>query len=182
MTTEQEFDIITARCREIFINKMKDYGPSWRTMRPISVVNQLFIKAKRIREIETTGVNLVGEDTNGEFMAIVNYSVMGLIQEEIGYADTVDLSAAEATSYYDKYIAQARALMCRKNHDYGEAWREMDKEAITDLIYNKILRNKTILQNNGKTLVSEGVEGNYFDMINYAVFNLIKAEEQHENQ
>lgn len=174
--TAQEFDNITAACRQIFINKMKDYGPSWRTMRPISVVNQLFIKAKRIREIETTGINLVGECTESEFMAIVNYSVMGLIQEELGFADNIDLSAEQATNYYDKYIVEARTLMLRKNHDYGEAWREMDTEAITDLIYNKILRNKTILQNSGKTLVSEGVEGNYFDMINYAVFNLIKLQ------
>ncbi len=177
MNTTEQFDLIAARCRDIFQKKMKDYGPSWRTMRPISIVNQLFIKAKRIRELETTGVNLVGESTEGEFMAIVNYSVMGLIQEELGYADTVDMTAKEATVYYDKYITEARELMIRKNHDYGEAWREMDKEAITDLIYNKILRNKTILQNNGKTLVSEGVEGNYFDMINYAVFNLIKEQE-----
>ena len=181
MTTEQAFDIIIARCRNIFVFKMKDYGPSWRTMRPISVVNQLFIKAKRIREIETTGVNLVGEDTIGEFMAIVNYSVIGLIQDELGYADNVDMTADEATAYYDKYIAQSKELMSRKNHDYGEAWHDMDKEAITDLIFNKILRNKTILQNNGRTLVSEGVDGNYYDMINYAVFNLIKAEGQHEN-
>lgn len=175
--TAQEFDRITAICRKTFINKMKDYGPSWRTMRPISVVNQLFIKAKRIRELETTGVNLVGESIDGEFIAIVNYSVMGLIQEEIGYVDNIDLTSDEATAYYDKYIAEARTLMLKKNHDYGEAWREMDTEAITDLIYNKILRNKTIMQNSGKTLVSEGVEGNYFDMINYAVFNLIKISE-----
>ena len=177
MKTEQQFDQITARCRQIFINKMQDYGPSWRTMRPISLVNQLFIKAKRIRELETTGVNLVGEDTEGEFMAIVNYSIMGLIQDEIGYSDEIDMTAEEATAYYDKYLAAARALMIRKNHDYGEAWREMDKEAITDLIYNKILRNKNILRNDGQTLVSEGVDGNYFDMVNYAVFNLIKIEE-----
>lgn len=180
--TAQEFDNITALCRNIFVSKMQDYGPSWRTMRPISVVNQLFIKAKRIREIETTGVNLVGEGTEGEFMAIVNYSVMGLIQEELGYADNVDMSAEEATKYYDKYVAEAKSLMLRKNHDYGEAWRDMDIEAITDLIYNKILRNKTILQNNGKTLVSEGVEGNYFDMINYAVFNLIKIGDLHNEK
>lgn len=174
--TAQEFDNITAVCRRTFIDKMKDYGPSWRTMRPISVMDQLFIKAKRIREIETTGVNLVGESIEGELMAIVNYSVMGLIQEELGYADEIDLTAEQSTAYYDKYITQARALMLRKNHDYGEAWREMEKESITDLIYNKILRNKTILKNSGKTLVSEGVEGNYFDMINYAVFNLIKLQ------
>ena len=178
MNTEQQFDSITAACRTVFINKMQDYGPTWRTMRPISIVNQLFIKAKRIRELETTGVNLVGESTHGEFIAIVNYSVMGLIQEELGFADNVDLTQEETAKYYDKYIAEARALMLRKNHDYGEAWREMDSEAITDLIYNKILRNKTILQNHGKTLVSEGVEGNYFDIINYAIFDLIHYEDK----
>ena len=182
MNTTEQFDQITARCRQVFIDKMQDYGPSWRTMRPISIVNQLFIKAKRIRELETTGVNLVGEPTEGEFMAIVNYSIMGLIQEQLGYSDTVDLNAEEAVACYDKYLAEARALMIRKNHDYGEAWREMDQEAITDLIYNKILRNKTILQNHGQTIVSEGVEGNYFDMVNYAVFNLIKIEEQNNNK
>ncbi|MBQ8099915.1 MAG: DUF1599 domain-containing protein [Paludibacteraceae bacterium] len=175
--TEQQYDNITAQCRSTFLSKMEDYGPSWRTMRPVSIVNQLFIKAKRIREIEQTGVNLVGEDTRGEFMAIVNYAVMGLIQQECGFADTVDMTAEEATVLYDKYIAEARALMLRKNHDYGEAWREMDSEAITDLIYNKILRNKTIIRHGGKTIVSEGVEGNYFDMLNYAVFNLIKLED-----
>lgn len=181
MTTEQHFDIIVSQCREIFIYKMKDYGPTWRTMRPISIVNQLFIKGKRIREIETTGVNLVGEDISGDFMAIVNYSVMGLIQEELGYSNEIDLTSEQATNLYDKYILEARNLMIRKNHDYGQAWLFMDKEAITDLIYNKILRNKTILSNNGVTGVSEGVEGNYFDMINYAVFNLIKLSENNPN-
>lgn len=181
MATEELFDIITARCRQIYINKMKDYGPSWRTMRSISVVNQLFIKAKRIREIESTGINLVGEDIVGDFMAIVNYSVMGLIQEELGYSDDVDIDANKAVELYDKYIEKARTLMIIKNHDYGQAWRDMDKEAITDLIFNKIVRNKTILRNEGKTLVSEGVDGNYFDMINYAVFNLIKLTENSIN-
>lgn len=176
MNTEEQFDLIAARCREIFILKMKDYGPTWRTMRPLSLCNQLFIKAKRIREIEETGVNLVGEGLQGEFIGLVNYSVMALIQQEIPFVDKVDMSQEQAIKMYDKYIAEARELMMRKNHDYGEAWREMDTEAITDLIFNKILRNKTILRNNGKTLISEGVEGNYFDIINYAVFNLIKYE------
>ena len=176
--TPEQYDKVIDTCRNIYIAKMKDYGPTWRTMRPITVINQIFIKGKRIREIETTGVNLVGESVEDAFQAIVNYSVMGLVQQEIGFADNVDMTQQEAIELYDKHIAIAKELMLNKNHDYGEAWRDMDTEAITDLIYNKILRNKNILANNGQTLASEGVEGNYYDMINYAVFNLIKL--QHE--
>lgn len=176
--TPEQYDKVINACRTIYINKMKDYGPTWRTMRPITVINQIFIKGKRIREIETTGVNLVGESVEDAFQAIVNYSVMGLVQQEKGYADYVDMEREEALKLYDKHIAFAKELMLKKNHDYGEAWRDMDTEAITDMIYNKILRNKNILANNGKTISSEGVEGNYYDIINYAVFNLIKL--QHE--
>lgn len=174
MTTEKLFDNIIADCRQIFIDKMQDYGPSWRILRIQSINDQLYIKIKRIREIETTGVNMVGEAIDGELRAIINYSVMGLIQLEQGYADDVDMSREQALELYDKYVAQARALMIRKNHDYGQAWREMEKESITDLIFAKVLRNKQIAQNKGMTLISEGLDGNYFDMINYAVFNLIK--------
>lgn len=176
MKTEEYFDIIAGRCREIFILKMQDYGPSWRTMRPISLCNQLFIKVKRIREIEETGVNMVGDSLASEFMAIVNYSVMALIQQKKHYANRIDMSAETALQLYDEHIAEARELMLRKNHDYGEAWKDMDTEAITDMIFNKIVRNKTILRNQGKTTISEGVEGNYFDIINYAIFNLIHYE------
>jgi hypothetical protein len=156
---------------------MKDYGPSWRIMRPQTVNDQLFIKAKRIRTIETTGVNLVGEDVRGELIAIVNYSIMGLIQLEKNYADSVDMSQDEALALYDKYANEAKQLMLRKNHDYGEAWRDMLPSSLTDIILTKINRNKQIAANDNQTLISEGADGNYFDMINYAVFYLIKLME-----
>ena len=125
--TAEEFDTIIARCRQIYTLKMKDYGPSWRIMRPQTVNDQLFIKAKRIRSLEMTGVNLVGDSIDGELMAIINYSVIGLIQLEKGYSDTVDMSREEALALYDKYIAEARELMLRKNHDYDEAWRKIGR-------------------------------------------------------
>jgi len=178
--TDKEFDSVIARCRKVYVLKMKDYGPSWRIMRPQTVNDQLFIKAKRIREIEMTGVNLVGESVEGELMAIINYSVIGLVQLRNGFADTVDMTAEQATLLYDNYIAEARELMLRKNHDYGEAWREMLPSSLTDIILTKINRNKSIAANDNKTLLSEGCDNNYFDMINYAVFYLIKLQEQDE--
>lgn len=176
--TVKQFDQITAQCRRVFVLKMKDYGPSWRIMRPQTVNDQLFIKAKRIREIETTGVNLVGDSIDGELMAIINYSVIGLIQLSEGYADCVDMTAERATELYDHYIAEAKSLMLRKNHDYGEAWRDMYGTSLTDIILTKINRNKSIAANDNKTLVSEGCEGNYFDMLNYAIFYLIQRSEE----
>lgn len=178
MNTSEQYDNIIGICRRVFIDKMKDYGPSWRIMRPQTVNDQLFIKAKRIRELETTGVNLVGDSIQGELMAIVNYSVIGLIQLQCPFADSVDMTADEALARYDSFLKEAKELMQRKNHDYGEAWRDMAQESVTDLIYTKILRNKSILSNDNCTLVSEGADGNYFDMVNYAVFNLIKIEEK----
>ena len=180
MSTLEEYDLVIRDCRRVYSLKMKDYGPSWRIMRPHTVNDQLFIKAKRIRTIETTGVNLVGEDVRGELIAIVNYSIMGLIQLEKGYADTVDMSQEEALALYDKYAAEAKSLMTRKNHDYGEAWRDMLPSSLTDIILTKINRNKQITANDNKTLISEGTDGNYFDMLNYAVFYLIKLMEQDE--
>ncbi len=174
MTTVEQFDIVTAQCRDIYVYKMKDYGPSWRIMRPQTVNDQLFIKAKRIRTIEQTGVNLVGESIEGELMAIVNYSIIGLIQLSEGYADTVDMTKERALELYDKFLAQARSLMLNKNNDYGEAWRDMFAESLTDIILTKINRNKSIAANDNQTLISEGADGNYFDMLNYAVFALIK--------
>ena len=174
MTTVEQFDVVTAQCRDIYVYKMKDYGPSWRIMRPQTVNDQLFIKAKRIRTIEQTGVNLVGESIEGELMAIVNYSIIGLIQLSEGYADTVDMTKERALELYDKFLAQARSLMLNKNNDYGEAWRDMFAESLTDIILTKINRNKSIAANDNQTLISEGAEGNYFDMLNYAVFALIK--------
>ena len=180
MTTETEFDTIITRCRKIFVVKMQDYGPSWRIMRPQTVNDQLFIKAKRIREIEMTGVNLVGESVEGELMAIVNYAVIGLIQLLCGYSDNVDMTAERATELYDHFIREARDLMLRKNHDYGEAWREMYATSLTDIILTKINRNKSIAAHNNQTIASEGQEGNYFDMLNYAVFYLIQLQEQQQ--
>ena len=142
MKTEQQYDAVIAQCRQIYRLKMKDYGPSWRIMRPQTVNDQLFIKAKRIREIETTGVNLVGETIDDAMMAIVNYSVIGLIQLTEGYADAVDMTAERAIELYDKFVAEAKDLMLRKNHDYGEAWREMMPSSLTDIILTKINRNK----------------------------------------
>ncbi|MBR3647083.1 MAG: DUF1599 domain-containing protein [Paludibacteraceae bacterium] len=182
MKTSEEYDQVISACRRVYVLKMKDYGPSWRIMRPHTVNDQLFIKAKRIRTIEMTGVNLVGEDVRGELMAIVNYSIMGLIQLEKGFADTVDMSAEEATALYDKYATEAKALMLKKNHDYGEAWRDMLPSSLTDIILTKINRNKQITANDNRTLISEGADGNYFDMLNYSVFYLIKLMEQDEKQ
>ena len=182
MKTSEEYDQVISACRRVYVLKMKDYGPSWRIMRPHTVNDQLFIKAKRIRTIEMTGVNLVGEDVRGELMAIVNYSIMGLIQLEKGFADTVDMSAEEATALYDKYATEAKALMLKKNHDYGEAWRDMLPSSLTDIILTKINRNKQITANDNRTLISEGADGNYYDMLNYSVFYLIKLMEQDEKQ
>ena len=176
--TRKEYEEVIAACRRIYTLKMKDYGPSWRIMRPQTVNDQLFIKAKRIRTIETTGVNLVGDDVRGELMAIINYSVIGLIQLREGFADSTDMSAAQATELYDSYTNEALELMMRKNHDYGEAWRDMLPSSLTDIILTKINRNKQIADNDGKTLISEGAEGNYFDMLNYAVFYLIQMNEK----
>lgn len=178
--TLQEYDEVIEACRRIYTLKMKDYGPSWRIMRPQTVNDQLFIKAKRIRTIEMTGVNLVGDDIRGELMAIINYSVIGLIQLRRGFADGVDMTAEEATTLYDEYIAEAKALMQRKNHDYGEAWRDMLPSSLTDIILTKINRNKQISANDGQTLISEGADGNYFDMLNYAIFYLIQMNERNE--
>lgn len=174
MNTSEQYDEIVARCRRIYELKMRDYGPSWRIMRPQTVNDQLFIKAKRVREIEMTGVNLVGESVEGEMMAIVNYSIIGLIQLRQGFADSVDMTRDRAMQLYDDYMAEAKALMLRKNHDYGEAWRDMFPSSLTDIILTKINRNKSIAANDNKTLISEGADGNYFDMLNYAVFYLIQ--------
>ncbi|NLO72149.1 MAG: DUF1599 domain-containing protein [Porphyromonadaceae bacterium] len=175
-TTSQQFDHVTAICSEIFSKKLKDYGPSWRILRLTSVTDQIFIKANRIRSIETKGVNKVGEDIKSELIAIVNYGVIGLIQLELGETTHDDISVEDALVLYNKYINEAKKLMQAKNHDYDEAWRLMRTESYTDLILQKIHRTKQIEDNKGKTLISEGVDANYFDMINYAVFSLIRFE------
>ena len=176
--TSEQFDQITAKCREIFRDKMQDYGPSWRIFRLHGITDQLYIKACNIRQRQETGISLVGDDIEGNLRAIVNYGVMAIIQERNGYADATDMSTEEATKLYDKVLLEAKELMVRKNHDYGEAWREMSKEGIVDMILAKIIRIKNILSHDGKTIASEGVEGNYFDIINYAIFDLIHYAEK----
>ncbi len=174
--TIQQFETVIALCRELFGKKLKDYGPSWRIMRPESITDQIFIKAKRIRSLEIKKVNKVDEGIKPEFIAIVNYGVIGLIQLELGFSDTTDISAEKAMELYDKHITATKELMYAKNHDYDEAWRSMRISSYTDLILTKIYRTKQIESHGGKTLVSEGVDANYMDMINYALFALIKLE------
>lgn len=176
MQTPEQFKHVMAKCRDLFSKKLHDYGAAWRIMRPVSVTDQIFIKANRIRSIEVKGVSLVDEGVMPEFIGIVNYGIIGLIQLELGYSETEDLTAEQAMEYYDKYADMALNLMLRKNHDYNEAWRSMRISSYTDLILMKIYRTKQIEGNDGKTLVSEGVDANYLDMINYSVFGLIKLE------
>lgn len=176
--TNKQFDQVTAKCRRIFIDKMADYGASWRIFRLQGISDQLYIKVKNIRQRQETGVSLVGDDIEGNLRAIVNYGVMAIIQERKGYADGVDIPNDKAVELYDEVLQEAKELMLRKNHDYGEAWREMSKEGIVDMIMAKIIRIKTILDHDGKTIASEGVEGNYFDIINYAIFDLIHYENE----
>jgi hypothetical protein len=174
MTTSQEYYAVIVECRSLFEKKMKDYGSAWRILRPASMADQIFIKASRIRSIQISGEQKVDEDIRGEFIAIINYSIMALVQLELGNTEKPDLSLEKSLEFYDKYTKQAHDLMTNKNHDYGEAWRDMRQCSFVDIILQKILRIKQIEDNQGKTLVSEGVDANYFDMINYAVFALIK--------
>lgn len=171
--TSKQYDAIITQCRELFINKMKDYGSAWRILRLPSLTDQIFIKAQRIRQLQENEVQKVDENEIPEFMGIINYSLMALIQLEKGVADEPDLNVEEATQLYDKHIEITKSLMEDKNHDYGEAWREMRVNSLTDLILQKLLRVKQIEDNKGKTLVSEGIDANYQDMINYAIFALI---------
>ena len=174
--TVKEFDAVTAKCRAIFMDKMQDYGPSWRIFRLHGITDQLYIKVCNIRQRQQTGVSLVGDDIPGNLRAIVNYGITAIIQARNGYSDAIDMSNEQAIEQYDLVLNEAKELMLRKNHDYGEAWREMSKEGIVDMILAKVIRIKSILENNGKTIASEGVEGNYFDIINYAIFDLIHYE------
>ena len=174
--TKQQFEQVIAICRDLFSKKLHDYGPAWRILRPVSVTDQIFIKANRIRSIETKGVTLVDEGIRSEFIAIVNYGIIGLIQLELGYAGAADITNEEAMALYDKHAKAALELMLAKNHDYDEAWRSMRISSYTDLILMKIYRTKQIESLSGQTLVSEGVDANYMDMINYSVFGLIKIE------
>lgn len=172
-TTSQEFDRIIGICRTLYTNKMQDYGSAWRILRLPSLTDQIFIKAQRIRSLQENDVRKVDEDETGEFIGIINYSIMALIQLDLGVADQPDLDTAKATQLYDEKVALTKALMEAKNHDYGEAWRDMRVSSLTDLILQKLLRVKQIEDNKGKTIVSEGIDANYQDMINYSVFALI---------
>ena len=172
--TNRQFECVIARCRDLFAKKLYDYGASWRIMRPESLTDQIFIKAKRIRTLETTGENLVGESIPSELIGIVNYGIIALVQLKLGYSDLCDIRAAEAMALYDQMAGEALELMKKKNHDYNEAWRGMRTSSYTDLILTKICRTKQIEDLDGETKVSEGVDANYMDMINYAVFGLIK--------
>ena len=175
--TSKQYDSIINTCRSLFINKMKDYGCAWRILRLPSLTDQIFIKAQRIRGLQQNEVQKIEEDEVSEFIGIINYCVMALIQLEIGVVETPDLSVDEAIEYYDKHVAITKQLMEDKNHDYGEAWRDMRVSSLTDLILQKLLRVKTIENNSGKTIVSEGIDANYQDMVNYAIFALIHLEE-----
>ena len=174
--TKQQFEHVISMCRDLYVKKLHDYGPAWRILRPSSVTDQLLIKAKRIRSIEIKGVALIDEGIRSEFIAIVNYGLIGLIQLAKGYVDKADITNEEAIALYDYYAKQAFELMMAKNHDYDEAWRSMRISSYTDLILQKINRTKQIESLQGHTLVSEGVDANYMDMINYAAFGLIKIE------
>lgn len=171
--TSQEYDKVIAICRELYTNKMKDYGSAWRILRLPSLTDQIFIKAQRIRSLQQNEIRKVDEDETGEFIGIINYSIMALIQLDLGVVEQPDLDVAKATELYDAKVSVTKSLMEDKNHDYGEAWRDMRVSSLTDLILQKLLRVKQIEDNEGKTLVSEGIEANYQDMINYAVFALI---------
>lgn len=176
--TDQQFKNALAQCRGVFAAKLGDYGPSWRLMRPRSITDQIFIKANRIRSLEVKGESWVGEGILPEFMAIVNYGIVGLIQLAKGFSDKKDMSAEQALALYDKYSEDTYNLMVAKNHDYDEAWRLMRVSSYTDLILTKLMRTKEIEDNDGATAVSEGIDSNYMDMINYAVFAIIKLTEK----
>lgn len=174
MDTIQQYDNAVQSAREIFLNKTKDYGTSWRVLRTISIVDQIYIKAKRIRTIQETGSRKIADDILSEFKGILNYGVVGLMQLALQTDAVQDLDVATVQTLYNDVIEKARTLMLHKNHDYGEAWREMSQESFTDLILSKLLRIRQILANKGQTIISEGIDANYFDIINYAIFALIQ--------
>lgn len=175
--TSKQYDEIIKKSRSLFINKMKDYGSAWRILRLPSLTDQIFIKAQRIRSLQQNSIRKVDEGEASEFIGIINYCIMALIQLDKGVVEQSDLSVEEATKLYDEKVSLTKQLMMDKNHDYGEAWREMRVSSLTDLILQKLLRVKQIEDNLGKTIVSEGIDANYQDMINYAVFALILLNE-----
>lgn len=175
--TSKQYNDVIEKCRSLYINKLKDYGSAWRILRLPSLTDQIFIKAQRIRQLQQNSTRKVDEGEVSEFIGIINYSIMALIQLEKGVVEQPDLSTEEAIELYDKHVAVAKQLMEDKNYDYGEAWRDMRVSSLTDLILQKLLRVKQIEDNKGKTIVSEGIDANYQDMINYAVFALIHINE-----
>ena len=180
--TEEQFKSVMQECRVLFEKKLHDYGASWRILRPSSLTDQLFIKAKRIRSLETTGTSLVGEGIRPEFIALINYGIIGLIQLEHGFVDTVDIAPEEAMQMYDTHAKECLQLMLRKNHDYNEAWRDMRVSSYTDFILTKIQRVKEMEDLQGGTLVSEGIDSNYMDIINYACFGAIKTKKKKKHR
>ena len=178
MNTNQQYDSAIQSCRDIFLKKTNDYGTSWRVYRTISIVDQIYIKAKRIRTIQEKGTQKIGDDLISEFKGILNYSIIGLIQLQLASDETEDLPLPQVEIFYNEQVNIAKILMEDKNHDYGEAWRQMSQESFADLILAKLLRIKQILKNDGKTLASEGIDANYYDIMNYAVFALILIEEK----
>jgi hypothetical protein len=176
--TFQQYDTALSACRKVFMAKMKDYGTAWRILRTTSITDQIYIKASRIRSIEEKGSNKVGEGIRPEFIGIINYSLMALIQLELSAAEEPHMDVEVVGAKYDSYVAMARNLMADKNHDYGEAWRQMRISSLTDIILMKLLRIKQIEDNNGLTLMSEGLDANYLDIINYSAFALIMLDQQ----
>lgn len=176
--TTQQFDDVMAKCRDIFTKKTTDYGTSWRVMRPKSLTDQIFIKAKRIQTVEEKGANLVDDPIEDDYRGIINYCILALIQLQLGGNNEVLLPTSYAIELYDKHVAEIRALLIKKNHDYGEAWRDMRVSSFTDLILMRLLRLKQMEDNKGQTLISEGPEANYMDIVNYCVFALIKLGEE----
>ena len=177
MDTEKQFDAVIEHCKNIFIKKTIDYGTAWRVLRTISVVDQIFIKALRIRNIQNLQQQKVDDDVQSEFAGIINYALIGLIQFEINNAVVEELSVETASKLYDVAVIATKETMLNKNHDYGEAWREMSQQSFVDLILMKLLRIRQILNNDGRTLISEGIDANYIDIINYSVFALILIDE-----
>ena len=175
--TNQQYDSAIRACRDIFVKKASDYGTSWRVLRTISIADQIFIKARRIRTIQENGLQKIGDDIKSEFQGILNYGIIGNIQLGLEEAENDEIPAQRAALLYDQQAARAKALMQDKNHDYGEAWRDMSQESFTDLILSKLLRIKQIIANDGRTIISEGIDANFYDIINYAAFALILIEE-----
>ncbi len=177
--TIEQYDRVISGARDIFLKKTKDYGTSWRVLRPISVVDQIYIKARRIRNLQEGSVQLIADDIPSEFRGIINYSIIGMIQLSIDDDEIDEVPFEECEILYSKYANKTKALMLQKNNDYGEAWRDMSQESFADLILMKLYRMKQIIRNDGKTLISEGLDANFMDILNYAVFALILTPENH---